>query len=53
MGPIRWLFKDFKVQDGITWPRVIEEEFDGKSEEIRLGRVKINPKIDSGKFDVK
>ena len=52
-GKSRWLFKDFKVQDGIRWPRVIEEEFDGKTEEIRLGRIKINPRIDPGKFDVK
>ena len=51
--PKRWLFKDFKAQDGVIWPRVIEEEFDGKTEEIRLGRVKINPKIDARKFDIK
>jgi hypothetical protein len=53
MAPRRWLFKDFKVQDGIKWPRVIEEEFEGKTEEIRLGRVKINPEIEARKFDVK
>ena len=52
-APCRWLFKDFKVQDGIKWPRVIEEEFDGKTEEIRLGRVKINPKLEARKFDIK
>ena len=53
VGPRRWLFNDFKAQDGIIWPRVINEDFDGKSEEIRLGRVKINPKIDAKKFDIK
>ena len=53
MGHSRWLFREFKAQDGVTWPRVIEEEFDGKTEEIRLGRVKINPKIDAKKFDIK
>jgi hypothetical protein len=52
-GPKRWLFSDFKVQNGITWPRVIDEEFDGRSEEIRLGSVKINPKLDARKFDIK
>jgi hypothetical protein len=41
------------VQDGINWPRKIEEEFEGKSDEIRLGSVKINPKIDVKKFDIK
>ena len=53
VGPRRWLFKDFKAQDGVIWPRVIEEEFDGKTEEIRIGRVKINPKIEARKFDIK
>lgn len=53
MAPKRWLFSDFKAQDGITWPRVIEEEFQGKTDEIRLGRVRINPKIDARKFDIK
>ena len=52
-GPKRWLFKSFKTQDGITWPRVIEEEFDNQKDEIRLGQVKINPKIDARKFDIK
>lgn len=53
LAPKRWLFTNFKVQDGIKWPRVIEEEFEGKRDEIRLGSVKINPKIDARKFDIK
>ena len=53
VGPKRWLFNDFKAQDGVIWPRVIEEEFDGKTEEIRLGRIRINPKLDARKFDIK
>lgn len=52
-GPKRWLFKSFKTQDGSTWPRVFEEEFDNQKDEIRLGQVKINPKIDAKKFDSK
>ena len=52
-GTLRWLFTSFKTQDGITWPRVIEEEFHNRKDEIRLGNVKINPKIDAKKFDVK
>jgi hypothetical protein len=53
MGQSRWLLQEFKVQDGVNWPRVIEEEFDGKTEEIRLGRLKINPKLDARKFDIR
>ena len=53
MGQSRWLLRDFKVQEGVNWPRVIEEEFDGKTEEIRLGRIKINPKLDAKRFDIK
>ena len=52
-GTMRWVFSNFKAQDGITWPRVIEEEFDNWKGEIRLGNVKINPKIDARKFDIK
>lgn len=53
LAPKRWLLTNFKVQEGINWPRKIEEEFGGKSDEIRLGSVKINPRIDAKRFDIK
>ena len=52
-GTMRWVFSNFKAQDGIMWPRLIEEEFNNRKDEIRLGSVKINPKIDAKKFDIK
>ena len=52
-GPKRWIFSDFKAQDGVNWPRKIEEEFDGRTDEIRIGGYKINPKIDMRKFDIR
>jgi hypothetical protein len=45
-------FSDFKVEDGLNWPHRLKEVVDGEViTETRLGRYKINPKIDSKRFE--
>lgn len=49
----RTAFSDFKVQDGLNWPHRIKEMAGDKvTEETKLGKFKINPKIDARKFNV-
>ena len=50
----RWLLSDYKVQDGVNWPRKIETVIPGgHGEEIRVRGVKINPKVDARRFNIK
>src|SRR5262249_11211019 len=45
-------FTEFKTADGLTWPRRITETADRQVlEEIRLGSIRINPRIDPRRFD--
>ena len=47
-------FSDFKVQDGVNWPHRMKLLVNTQvREEIRLGRFKINPRLDAKRFDVK
>lgn len=49
-----WRFSEFKKQDGLNWPRRLEELLAGNVvEDIRFKTVKINPRIDARKFDIK
>lgn len=49
----RMVFSDFKVQDGLTWPhRVKQMAGDKVTEDMKLGKFKLNPKIDAKKFNV-
>ena len=50
--PVRWLLSDFKREDGLNWPRRIEQESDGLVENLQVKRWKVNPKIDERKFAV-
>ena len=47
-------FSDFKLEDGVNWPRrmklLVETQV---REDIRFGRFKINPKLDAKRFDIK
>jgi hypothetical protein len=50
----RLYFSDFKIQDGLNWPHRLKEVVDGEViTETRLGKYKINPKIDPNRFDPK
>ena len=50
----QWLVSDYKVDKGINWPRKIEFVVPGGfSEEIRIRGIKVNPKIDARRFDIK
>ncbi|OFW03299.1 MAG: hypothetical protein A3H96_19570 [Acidobacteria bacterium RIFCSPLOWO2_02_FULL_67_36] len=46
-------FSDFRAEGGVTWPHLLKEYVDGQvSEELRLGKFKLNPKISLSKFNV-
>ena len=50
----RLYFSDFKVEDGLNWPHRLKEVVDGEViTQTRLGKYKINPKIDPNRFDPK
>jgi hypothetical protein len=50
----RLYFSDFKVADGLNWPHRLKEVVDGELiTETRLGKFRINPKIDPNRFDPK
>ena len=49
----RILPSDFKMQDGLNWPRKLREEANGKVvASLDLGKFKINPSINPKRFDV-
>jgi hypothetical protein len=49
----RLAFDDYRTADGLTWPHRIRKFMAGQRiQEIRLGKFKINPKINDRKFDV-
>jgi len=54
MGPVEhqlW-FEDFKTSDGLTWPHRFVEKVGGRLwQTTRMGRFKLNPKIDPRQFD--
>jgi hypothetical protein len=48
----RLYFSDFKSEDGLNWPRRLKEVVDGEViTETRLGKYKLNPKIDPKRFE--
>jgi hypothetical protein len=45
-------FSDFKAADGLNWPHRLKEVVDGEAfTETRLGKYKINPKLDPKRFE--
>jgi hypothetical protein len=49
----RVVFSEFKVQDGLNWPHRVKEMLGDKvTSDMKLGKFKINPKIDARKFNV-
>jgi hypothetical protein len=54
LDPVDWemTIGDYKVADGLNWPHRVTTTFDGKKwEDTRIGKYKINPKIDPKKFE--
>ena len=50
----RLYFSDFKLADGLNWPHRLKEVVNGEvSTETRLGKFKINTKLDPKRFDPK
>ena len=50
-GERRLVFTNFERAGGLTWPRRIREELAGETaREYRLGKYRINPKIDPRRF---
>jgi hypothetical protein len=50
----KWALSEYRKEDGVNWPRRIEELVDGDVvEDIRFRRVKLNPKVDARKFAIK
>jgi hypothetical protein len=50
----RLYFSDFKPADGLNWPHRLKEVVDGEvNTETRLGKFKVNPKLDPKRFDPK
>jgi hypothetical protein len=48
----RLSFSDFKLADGLNWPHRLKEVVDGEViTETRLGKYKINPKLDPKRFE--
>ena len=49
----RTVFSEFKLQDGVNWPHRVKEMVGDKvTGDMKLGKFKINPKIDARKFNV-
>ena len=49
----RSVFSEFKVQDGLNWPHRFKEMLGDKvTADMKLGKFKINPKIDPRRFNV-
>ena len=49
----RLVFSDFKTQDGLNWPHRLKEMSGTQvMSDMKLGKFKINPKIDARKFNV-
>lgn len=49
----RLVLSDFKVQDGLNWPRRLKVMMGAQvKEDRRLGKFKINPKIDARTFNI-
>jgi hypothetical protein len=47
-------FSDFKREDGVNWPHRMKRVTQTQTlEDIRLGRFKINPRLDAARFSVK
>ena len=50
----KWVLSEYRKEDGLNWPRRLEELVGGDVvEDIRFRRVKLNPKIDARKFAIK
>lgn len=50
----RWTFSDFKLQAGLRWPRrILESGEDGWNEEISLSTIRINPRLDAHRFNIR
>ena len=55
-GDVLWrtVFSDYKLQDGLNWPhRLTTTVGDKPTDEMRLGKFKLNPKIDARRFDIR
>ena len=49
----RSVYAEFKVQDGLNWPHRFKEMLGDKvTADLKLGKFKINPKIDPRRFNV-
>ena len=49
----RMVFSDFKVQDSLNWPHRMKEMMGAQvTQDTRLGKFKLNPKIDARKFNI-
>lgn len=54
LAPVEWqlYYEDFKLADGLNWPhRFVEKTGDRVWTTVRLGKFKLNPKIDPKHFD--
>lgn len=50
----KWVLSEYRKEDGLNWPRRIEELVGGDVvEDLRFRRVKLNPKIDARNFAIK
>lgn len=50
----KWVLSEYRKEDGLNWPRRLEELAGGDVvEDIRFRRVKLNPKVDARKFAIK
>ena len=48
----RLYFSDYKLENGLNWPHRLKEVVDGEViSETRLGKFKINPKLDPKRFE--
>ena len=50
----RWVLSEYRKEEGLNWPRRLEELVGGDVvEDIRFRRVKVNPKVDARRFAIK
>lgn len=56
LADVEWVMpiRDYRVVDGVNWPRRFTTTYDGKAwEDLRVSRYRLNPKIDPKIFDRK
>jgi hypothetical protein len=47
------VLSDFKTENGVTWPRTLKESSPLTSEDMTFRRIRLNPKLETRRFDIR